>query len=67
LRLQLAFLGLPVLGDRLYAKDRGGNFSRTMLHAESLTISHPVFKKNITITADLFDDMKKLLNNNPNI
>lgn len=61
IRLQLAFLGLPVLGDRLYGDRDAKDFPRTMLHAESLTVFHPIHKKEITFTAAPFDDMKKLV------
>lgn len=59
IRLQLAFLGLPILGDRLYGERDDPVFARTMLHAQSLTIFHPIHRKDLTITADLFDDMKQ--------
>jgi 23S rRNA pseudouridine1911/1915/1917 synthase len=57
IRLQLAFLGHPVLGDPLYGSPA---YPRTMLHAESLTFVHPVFKKTMTITAELPADMRRL-------
>lgn len=61
LRLQLAFLGLPILGDRLYGTGADERYPRTMLHAQSLTVFHPLRKEDITITADLFEDMKQLI------
>jgi hypothetical protein len=32
-----------------------------MLHAEQLTIIHPVSKEELTIQAELFDDMRHLI------
>jgi len=61
IRLQLAFLDLPILGDRLYGTEDSHALPRTMLHAESLTVFHPLTKKELTIQADLFDDMKCFL------
>ncbi len=61
IRLQLAYLGLPIVGDGMYGAPDTPGVSRTMLHAQSLTVFHPLQKKNMTITADLFDDMKQLL------
>lgn len=51
IRLQLAFLGLPILGDPLYGHGAAAGWQRTMLHAESLTVFHPLQKKNIAIQA----------------
>jgi len=61
IRLQLSFLGFPVLGDPLYGTDPAGAYPRTMLHAESLTIEHPVTGQVVRVTAGLFEDMEKLL------
>lgn len=61
LRLQLAFLGYPVLGDPLYGEGHTEDIPRTMLHAENLTIIHPATKEELTIHAELFEDMLLLL------
>jgi 23S rRNA pseudouridine1911/1915/1917 synthase len=41
IRVHLHDLGHPVLGDKLYAGKRGGNFARQMLHAWKLSFRHP--------------------------
>jgi 23S rRNA pseudouridine1911/1915/1917 synthase len=61
LRLQLAHFGNPILGDRLYGGARAQGPGRTMLHAVSLSVFHPVTKKELTVEAPLFDDMLQLL------
>ncbi|MCX5896091.1 MAG: RluA family pseudouridine synthase [Proteobacteria bacterium] len=61
IRLQLAFLGQPVLGDPLYGQGHTEMFTRTMLHAEQLSIIHPIHKKELIIRADLFEDMRRLI------
>ena len=61
LRLQLAHLGHPILGDRLYGGAQAQGPPRTMLHAVSLSVVHPVTKKELTVEAPLFDDMLQLI------
>lgn len=65
IRVHLATLGNPILGDRLY----GGAGSiesvaveRQMLHAISLTLKHPVTKDELVIKAPIPDDMYRLMN-----
>lgn len=61
IRVHLAELGMPIIGDSLY----GGKFTsailRMMLHAYKLTFLHPITKKEITITSKLPEDFKNCL------
>lgn len=41
LRIHLAAIGHPILGDRLYGEDIYGGAERLMLHAQSLSFLHP--------------------------
>jgi tRNA pseudouridine32 synthase/23S rRNA pseudouridine746 synthase len=41
LRVHMATLGHPILGDRLYATGPARDYPRLMLHAESLRFRHP--------------------------
>ncbi|RDW13369.1 pseudouridine synthase [Paracoccus thiocyanatus] len=41
LRVHMAQLGHPILGDPLYATGAAADFARLMLHAESLRFKHP--------------------------
>ena len=50
IRVHLASIGLPILGDTLYGAPE---YKRTMLHAQSLTFQHPVSGKAITVSAPL--------------
>lgn len=53
IRVHLASIGLPILGDALYGAPK---YKRTMLHAERLTFSHPINGNTITMSAPLPDD-----------
>ena len=41
LRVHMASLGHPILGDPLYAEGAAADYPRLMLHAESLRLRHP--------------------------
>jgi pseudouridine synthase, RluA family len=49
LRVHLASIGHPILGDRLYGENKNGE--RLLLHALSLTFTHPSTGERLTITA----------------
>lgn len=54
LRVHMLELGHPILGDQIYAEGRARtDYSRMMLHAESLRIRHPELGKTMTFTAPL--------------
>jgi 23S rRNA pseudouridine1911/1915/1917 synthase len=53
IRVHLHHLGHPVLGDKLYAGKRGGNFPRQMLHAWKLTFHHPRSGEQMTFEAPI--------------
>ncbi|EEW26671.1 RluA family pseudouridine synthase [Rhodobacter ferrooxidans] len=51
LRVHMAALGHPILGDALYASGAACEHPRLMLHAESLRFRHPETGKSLTFTA----------------
>ena len=66
LRVHLARLGCPVLGDRQYgrsglAKAKKLGVSRQMLHAYRLKFEHPVRGKKMEFVAELPEDMSAVL------
>jgi len=66
IRLHLARLGCPVLGDRQYgrpglARADELEVKRQMLHAYRLRFEHPANGKNVEFIAPLPDDMKEVL------
>ncbi len=51
LRVHMLSLGHPILGDQIYAPETLADHKRLMLHAESLTLHHPVTKERVSFTA----------------
>lgn len=60
IRVHLAHLGHPLLGDDLYGGSRE-IIGRQALHAFRLSLQHPVTGENISVTADMPEDMRFLL------
>lgn len=60
IRVHLAHLGHPLLGDDLYGGIRE-RISRQALHAFRLSLIHPMTGERISVTAGLPEDMKRIL------
>ena len=65
IRVHLAHCGWPVLGDRVYRKDRTRppliQTPRQMLHAETLAFDHPVTAERVSVTCPLPVDFRATL------
>ncbi len=63
LRIQLAKMGNPILGERRYAfrRDFEINFRRLALHACFISFIHPISKDSIRLEIKLADDMSEFL------
>eukprot|EP00658_Telonema_sp_P-2_P051148 TRINITY_DN39176_c0_g1_i1.p2 TRINITY_DN39176_c0_g1~~TRINITY_DN39176_c0_g1_i1.p2 ORF type:complete len:115 (+),score=21.50 TRINITY_DN39176_c0_g1_i1:222-566(+) len=64
IRVHLAYLGLPILGDPLYAlpePDHNAIIQRQALHATSLTVIHPRTLEPLTVKAELPPDFKRAI------
>lgn len=72
LRVHLADMGYPLVGDRIYGRKRKGStdqasdrvveaFARQALHAEKLAIEHVRTGRRMEFSAPLADDMRELL------
>ncbi len=54
LRVHMLALGHPILGDRFYASPEALALApRLLLHAETLTITHPAFGNTMTFRAPI--------------
>ena len=51
LRVHMLALGHPILGDQIYAADTTRDHARLMLHAETLSLHHPVTKDRVSFTS----------------
>ncbi|VDZ75018.1 ribosomal large subunit pseudouridine synthase A [Atlantibacter hermannii] len=62
LRVHMLALGHPILGDRFYATPEALAMApRLLLHAQTLTITHPAFGNAMTFRAPLTSDPAPLL------
>jgi 23S rRNA pseudouridine1911/1915/1917 synthase len=61
IRVHLHHLGHPVLGDKLYAGKRAGDFPRQMLHAWKLTFTHPHSGEHMTFEAPIPADFNEAM------
>ena len=60
IRVHMAYIGHPLLGDTLYNKTPG-TFPRQALHSASLSFVHPITGEPLTFHAPLPEDMQNLL------
>lgn len=51
LRVHMLALGHPILGDQIYAPETLADHNRLMLHAETLSLHHPVTKERVAFTS----------------
>ena len=65
IRVHMASIGHPVVGDKTYGGRTGQNgeikAERQMLHATTIKFVHPVTKEPLTFTAPLHSDMQAIL------
>lgn len=62
IRVHMAYLGHPVVGDRVYGSNRANDdYPRQLLHAYRLVFYHPGTGEKIDQTAPLWEDFGKIL------
>lgn len=62
IRVHMAHLGHPVVGDRVYGSGRDNDsYPRQLLHAHRLVFKHPVTKKTVDQVAPLWADFTSVL------
>lgn len=62
IRVHFSYIGHPIIGDTLYGSV-SSNISRQALHAYKVSFVHPIYKKEMNISCDLPQDMKKFFEN----
>ena len=60
IRVHLAHIGNPVLGDTLYGK-ASNLIDRQALHSYKVSFIHPITHKKVELIAPLFEDMKNII------
>lgn len=61
IRVHMAYIGHPLLGDSLYNNSCNNLINRQALHSYKMQFVHPVTKQKILLNADIPKDMKKLI------
>lgn len=61
LRVHMAAMGTPLVGDWLYGTEDREVISRPALHSFFMSLQHPVTKKQLELYAELPEDMRKLI------
>jgi 23S rRNA-/tRNA-specific pseudouridylate synthase len=65
IRVHLAAIGHPILGDRAYGgwgdDARGLGLDRPFLHAGHLSFAHPITRRTVTLDEDLPEDLRSAL------
>lgn len=65
IRVHLAYIGHPVVGDSQYAPHRSGQtpegVGRQMLHAQRIEFEHPISGRPMQVESEIPDDMEGLL------
>ncbi len=61
IRVHMAYVKHPIIGDKTYAPRMQHNFPRQALHAKSLTLMHPSTDEEMHWEIDLPTDMQELL------
>jgi len=60
IRVHLAHIGHPVIGDGMYGK-RDDSISRQALHAVEIALVHPVTKQELSVKAPIPEDIEKAI------
>lgn len=64
IRVHCKHIGHPVCGDPIYGSSRGAKVPRLMLHAYSLSFTHPTSSERLTFTADLPEEFRRGMKSN---
>ena len=64
IRIHMAYIGNPLLGDSLYGSEKQNLINRQALHSYKMKFIHPVSKNKIHLEASIPEDIKKLISQN---
>ena len=64
IRVHCKYIGHPVCGDPIYGSPKGAKVPRLMLHAYSLTFTHPRTGERMTFTAELPEEFLRGMKSN---
>jgi len=64
IRVHCKHIGHPVCGDPIYGSSRGAKVPRLMLHAYSLSFTHPTTGERLTFTAELPEEFLRGMKSN---
>ncbi len=52
LRVHMSAIGHPIIGDKLYGEEAGGNADQLLLHSRLLGFMHPISGERLTVTCE---------------
>lgn len=61
IRVHMAHIGHPLVGDETYGSNAKASIGRPALHAKTIGFTHPSTGKYVEFTSELPEDMKKLI------
>ena len=61
IRVHMKYIGHPIVNDPMYSRGRNIDGYGQMLHAKSISFTHPTTKERMTFTRDVDDEFKKIL------
>jgi len=65
IRVHMAYIHTPILGDKVYGGKQNIEVPRQMLHSWKIKFHHPYTKKELELECPLPNDMKKILSHSP--